>query len=80
MNTTTTTNPAAMLSGSNQSASRIDTGTALVVGAALIVGMICVGHRYMRSKQRQAEAERDGQEFLRRASDKTIAAGLVGRR
>lgn len=79
--TTTSTNPANMLAGSSQSDLRIDTGTALVVGIALVAGMIYgLGFLFMRERIRQNEAERESHELLRRASDKTIAAGLVVRR
>lgn len=79
--TTTSTNPASMLAGSSQSDLRIDTGVAIIVVASLIAGMFYfLGYRFMRNLTRQAEAERQVQELLRSASDKTIAAGLVVRR
>lgn len=78
---TTSTNPASMLAGSSQSDLRIDTSVAIIVVASLVAGMLYVlGYRFMRNLSRQAEAERQVQELLRRASDKTIAAGLVVRR
>lgn len=78
--TTTSTNPASMLAGSSQSDMRIDTATSFGLGFVLIVGLLYMGYRYMRNKQRQAEAERDTRELLRRASDQTIEASLVVRR
>jgi hypothetical protein len=73
-------NPAAMLAGSGMPEPRIDTGTALCVGAAIVTAMIyALGYRRMRDARRQAEAEREALQLIRRANAQTIKAGLVVR-
>jgi hypothetical protein len=72
--------PASMLAGSSRPEPRIDTGTALCVGAAIVTAMIyALGYRRMRDERRQAEAERDTLQLVRRANAQTIRAGLVVR-
>lgn len=67
-------------SGPAKAAPRVDTGTALIVGATLIVALLVWGaRRVMRDEVSGAAMDRDTLAATRRANTATIQAGLVVR-
>lgn len=66
--------------GAAKEAPRIDTATALVVGATIIIGLLAWGaRRVMRDETIGVAKDRDTLAATRRANEATIRAGLVVR-